>query len=220
MRQNINNSNRKIVTTNEKLGIKGIQNQQGTTRIIYDSLPIDSSTQVQTLRFFENVNTRKFPLTNLTENKLQIGESIVLERFSFYILSIDKVTKQVRAVLPIDNIQAGTNAIYRSDMSIDLGQNRVVKSLPLDAMYAPFNKDAKFYGQILINPGVPALTANLGMPNDVFYFDNPIVIPQQLEFVVELKIAPFAATFNDTSDFFLVCKLEGLGSLFAPKVAF
>jgi len=210
--------NRKIVAVNAAMGAKNIGSQQGTTRIIYDALLLGSSTQAQTLRFFENVNNRKFPYTNLSENKLQIGESIALQRFSFQILTIQTSTNAVINILPIDNIAAGQNALYRSDMNIQIAQDTVVKKLPLHSMYAPFNKNAKFYGQILVNPGTPSLEANLGMPNDVFYFDNPIIIPPQIEFVCELQIPKYisAAAQEDVSTYLMVT-LEGLGSLYAPK---
>ena len=211
-------ANRKIVSVNQKMGASNIGEQQGTTRIIYDSLLLGTTTTKQTFRFFENVNTRQFPLTNLTENKLQIGESIALQRFSFAILTTDKNSLVVKNILPLDNIASGTNALYRSDMNVNIAQDQVVKKLPLHAMYAPFNKDAKFYGQILVKPGVPALIANLGLPNDVFYFDNAIVIPPQIEFIVELQMPAFVSNLQtDTQDTYLVCTLEGLGSLYAPK---
>jgi hypothetical protein len=214
-------ANRKIVSVNQNMGAKNILDQQGTTRVIYDSLKITNTTVKQTLRFFENVNTRQFPFTNLNENKLQIGESIALQRFSFALMVTEKNSSTVKSILPIDNLAAGTNAIYRSDLNVNIAQNQVVKKLPLHSMYAPFNKDAKFYGQILINPGTPALEANLGLPNDVFYFDNPIVIPPQIEFVLELEMCAFTSSLQpDTQDVYLVCTLEGLGSLFAPKYNF
>lgn len=213
-------ANRKIVSVNNAQGAKNINQQQGTTRIIYDSLLLTAPGTKQTFRFFENVNTRQFPLTNITENKLQIGESIAMQRFSFAILQTVKNTLTVLNILPLDNIAAGTNAIYRSDLSISIAQDQVIKKLPLHSMYAPFNKDSRFYGQILVNPGVPALEANLGFPQDVFHFDNPIVVPPQIEFVAELQLPAFNATFVDTSDFYLTMTIEGLGSLYAPKATY
>ena len=41
----------KMVAVNKKFGNTNIKNQQGTTRVIYDSLPLDGRTN---FRFFEN----------------------------------------------------------------------------------------------------------------------------------------------------------------------
>lgn len=214
-------ANRKIVQVNNKLGIKNIQNQQGTTRVIYDALPISNANSGQTLRFFENVNNRQFPFTNINENKLQVGESLALQRFSVALLTTDVNTGAVLNVLSIDNIAAGTNALYRSDLSFSLAQDTVIKKLPLHSMYAPFNKDSKFYGNIFVNPGAgPPFEAQLGLPQDVFYFDNDIIVPQQIEFVAELRLPQFTLTLNAFANYYLLLTMEGLGSLFSPKTAY
>jgi len=220
MTMNRSNANRKIVRVGKEQGMHNIAQQQGTTRIIYDCLPLASGAQSQTLRFFENVNNRKFPFTNINQNKLNKGETLSLEYFSFQIVATAAGTDRVVSVLPIDNISAGTNALYRSDLSILIAEDTVVKKLPLQSMYAPFNKDSRFYGDITVNPGVPALIANLGMPNDVFHFVNPIVIPQDLEFVMPLQLPAFTATFNVDNDYYLMITMEGLGTLFSPKTTY
>lgn len=213
-------ANRKIVRVGKEMGMPNIAQQQGTTRIIYDCLPLSSGANSQTLRFFENVNNRKFPFTNINQNKLNKGETLSLEFFSLQILTVQAGTQRVLNVLPIDNIAAGTNALYRSDMSILIAEDTVVKKLPLQSMYAPFNKDAKFYGQILVNPGVPALEANIGMPHDCFHFVNPIVIPQDLEFVMPLQIPAFTFIPGPDTDTYLMLTMEGLGTLFSPKTTY
>ncbi len=68
----------KIPQVTGKMGIKGIANMQGTTRIIYDSIKLANTTTVSAIQFFENVNTRKFPFANIPENKLQVGETIAM----------------------------------------------------------------------------------------------------------------------------------------------
>jgi hypothetical protein len=213
-------ANRKIVRVGKQMGMPNIAEQQGTTRIIYDALPLQSSGVSQTLQFFQNVNNRKFPFTNLNQNKLNKGETLSLQYFSFQILSCAAGTDRVLNIFPLDNIAGGTQALYRSDLSILIAEDTVVKKLPLQSMYAPFNKDAKFYGQVLVNPGVPALEANLGFPHDAFRFVNPIIIPQDLEFVMPLQLPAFTGAFDPAADFYLMMTMEGLGTLFSPKTTY
>jgi len=52
---------RKLIANTDKFNNAGIKKQQGTTRAIYDSLPLDGRTN---FRFFEESNNRNFPLTN------------------------------------------------------------------------------------------------------------------------------------------------------------
>ena len=215
------NANRKIVTVANSMGIQNANKQQGTTRIIYDALPITSSATTQTLRFFENVNNRKFPFTNLNDNKLNVGETLALQYFSVSIMNVDSGTDKVGGIQCLDNLNGGTNSLYRSDLTVKIAEDTVVKKLPLQSMFAPFNKDSKFYGNLQVNPGnTTGLWADIGRPHDCFHFVNPIILVQQLELVIELQIPAFTGNFQAGQDYYLVLTLEGLGSLFAPKTAY
>lgn len=207
--------NSKIVRTNNSIGAKGIQNMQGTTRAIYDSLKLTLGLQTQpiTLNFFQNVNTRQFPYTNITENKLQVGESMALQRLSLSILTVDNVNNVVTSINPL--AQGGLQALYRSDLNFFIAQDQVIKKQPLQSMYAPFNKDSQFYGNqyAAFLGGV----ISVGVPQDVLHFDNPIVIPPQIEFSMPITLPPYNIAPTAGSDFYLMATIEGLGSLFAPK---
>ena len=78
----------KAVNVNNKFGNTNIKNQQGTTRVLFDTLPLDGRTE---FRFFENSNTRTLPYTNLTAdgNRLQVGETFVIQKIYFQILNIN-----------------------------------------------------------------------------------------------------------------------------------
>lgn len=212
------NANSKIVRVNNEMGAKNINKQQGTTRTVYDSLEYKNTGAKQTFRFFENVNTRQFPFTNITENKLQIGESIAIQRFSFQLLIMSVPEPgRVLQITPLDNIAFGSNGLYRSDMSLQIAQDTVIKKQPLHSMYAPFNKDARFYGSVLVNIGTPT-EDNIGLPQDVFHLDNPIILPPQIEFTVILESSFVTLNISPAdSKPYLMCTLEGLGSLYAPK---
>lgn len=184
----------KMIAVNNALGNPGIALQQGSSRAIYDSLPLDA-TSFQ-LRFFESVQTRQFPRTNLSQNRLPPGEAMVIQRMYFYVMTM--------AVSPIVTLTTGLNTaaatagLYNSICSVNIAQNEVIKKFPLTSMQSLFNKNSKF--------------AN----NDVIVFDNYIVLPPQLEFTVDVQLPTYVAVANS----FLVCVLEGLGSLLAPKTNF
>jgi len=206
-------ANRKIVQVPANMGIQGVQNMQGTTRSIYDSLPLVTSSSAQTLRFFENVNTRQFPFTNITENKLQVGEQLSFERFSLALMWIAP-TGEVAEIEPF--ARTGFSGLYRSDLNFSIAQDQVIKRLPIHTMFAPFNKDSQFYGNhyFQLFGGV----SSVGIPQDIFHMDNPIIIPQQIEFVAEWKIPPITVTPPQPGYVgYVVMTISGLGSLFAPK---
>lgn len=213
-------ANQKIVAVNNNMGFKGIQNQQGTTRIIYDAVKLSNQTTNNVLLFFNEVNKKSFPLTNLTENKLQVGESMAVQRYSFSILEVIASTGEVEAVQPLSYFPE-LQGLYRSDFSFNIAQDQVIKKMPLHSMYAPFNRNSKFVGAYQFGTQQTIAGTNnfqsLMVPHDVMHLDNDIIIPPQIEFYGALQMPIFDLPVFQGRDFYLMCTLEGLGSLFAPK---
>lgn len=210
----------KIVAVNSAQGVKGIGGMQGTTRIIYDAVPLSTTSTNTSFNIFEGCNTRQFPLTNLTENKLQVGESIALERFSMYIIECANGTTNALGVFPLAFFPE-FERLYNAQMSFNIAQDQVLKKLPLAAMYAPFNHQAKFYGAYEIQAGYPLpngpvpTSSAFSLPHDFYKFDNNIIIPPQIEFYATVTIPPL--TPPSGFSYFLAMKLSGLGSLYAPS---
>lgn len=206
---------RKIVKVgNESNRGTKTQDQQGTTRIIYDSILLAASTTKQTIRFFENANNRQFPFTNLTENKMQKGENMAMQRFSFSIIQQTASTGLILGQIPF-NYFATFGRLYRSDLSFNIGQDQVVKKLPLHSMFAPFNHNSKFHALA----GVGSAEDNLffQFPQDIFWFDNPVIITEDIEFYADLQIQNIALPVIADTNWYICMTLEGLGSLYAPK---
>ena len=68
-------SSQQIVGVNDRLGNPAVANMQGTTRAIYD---IVTGTGLQ-YDFFNNVQTRPFPFSNISQNRFEVGESLAIE---------------------------------------------------------------------------------------------------------------------------------------------
>jgi len=185
---------RKIAGVNTKFGNKGIKSQQGTTRIIYDTITLNTTDT--TFRFFENVSSRAFPQTNISAsgNRLEVGESLSIDRIYLSLVQTVPVTLvivDVTSILTRPDIEVG-------DVSIKIANTVVLKPIPLSSFNSQFNKSSKF------------------APHNVFEFDTSIIIPPLLEFVVEVRTVIAAAT----ADFALRLTLEGVGSILAPRQTF
>lgn len=177
----------KVVSVNDMLGNTDIKNQQGTSRTLVDSLAADATT---TLQFFQNVQTRAFPFTNLNENKLQDGEAMVVKRIYFGITpttagAITDLTTFEEAALP---------QLYCSTFSLFIDTKQVIKDYCLSAQCSKFNKYASY--------------AN----NEVITFDNNIVIPPNKQWRIELRTPAYVAV----SGGFFRCTIEGYGTLWNP----
>jgi len=176
----------------QEMGNRNIAKQQGTSRIIYDTLPVNGATEY---RFFEGTAGRTFPFTNLDANsgKLNVGEIMVLETAQLTIITVDAVTGNITALADISTVPA----FLGGEISFMIGESQVLKRLALQNFSGDFNKDGQ------------TATAN------VYRFDNYISIQSLLEFVG--RVRPFnAVTIANT---YVRLTLEGVGSLFSPKMA-
>jgi hypothetical protein len=185
---------KKTIAVNDKFGNRGIKKQQGSTVVKYDTLPLDGRTEY---RFFENSNTRDFPLSNsgTDGNKLGVGYSMVVERAY---LSI--VTKDGAAFDKVEQLTlAATDAnILLGEFGFFIANSQVIRTLPIVSWLPEFNKLAE-----------NSLNTN-------YEFDTQIVIPPLLEFVATLRL-PAGVTIAET---FIRLTIEGSGAIIAPRNTF
>ena len=187
---------RKAIGINDKFGNTGIKQQQGSTVIKYDTLPLDGSTE---LRFFQGSANRNFPLSNTGSdgNKLGVGNSMVVERAYLSIISFVEgdptdITKvgEVSVLSPIE--------IVLSELSFSIANTEVIKSVPILSFLPQFNKIAE-----------NAINTN-------FEFDTQVVIPPLLEYIATLRLPKYAAA----SDIALRLTIEGTGAIISPRATF
>lgn len=185
---------RKIIQTNDGFGNRGIKQQQGTTRILYDSLPIDGSTE---FRFFEGANNRDFPRTNMgaSGNQLNVGETIVFERAYLMVTIEDPVTFEWTIVAVS---AAAFPDIVMGELNLAIANSQVLKPIPIASFEPTFNKNATY-----------------GDYNN-FEFDTQLILPPLLEFVSILRV-PIQAAVADAD---LRLTYEGVGAIIAPRRTF
>jgi len=191
----------KLVSVMEKFGSPGFSKQQGSTLIKYDILPLTQGlTAGETFTFFEEAQTRKFPFTNLTDGKMQVGEAMTIQRIYFFIVS------QVDATGDFTDVESfNTFTIDGANLSvfqIRIANNRVVKPTPVFSPQPEFNRFATFADY------------------NVFHFDTDIVIPTLIEFAVDLKVPSITVPTSQTLVFYIGCAIEGLGGILAPRATF
>jgi len=186
----------KLVGVNNKFGNTNIKNQQGTTRVIYDSLPLDGSTE---LRFFENASSRQYPFTNIGAegNRLNVGESFVVQKVYFGVINVDPDTGEYIA---FDTLGGYAFASWMSgEWSFLIANSQVIKQLPfLTSFYA-----------------TTSVTGTNGL-DEAFSTFNDIVIPPLLEYVLTLRTPSYTAD----PEYRLACFIEGTAGILAPQTTF
>jgi len=186
----------KAVAVNNRFGNTNIKGQQGTTRVIYDSLPLDGSTE---LRFFENAASRQYPFTNIGSegNRLTVGETFVIQKIYFGLITVDPDTGVFGNFTRIN----GNGGAYETgEWSFLLANSQVIKQLP----FSVFCNVA----ETVLDPA----NAN----DQSFDTFTDIVIPPLLEYVLTYRTAPYVAVEATR----LVCFMEGTAGIIAPQTTF
>ena len=192
----------KMVAVNNKFGNSNIKNQQGTSRVLFDSIPLDGRTN---FRFFEAANTRQFPLTNVGSegNKLNVGETFTIEKIYFQLVTFDSVNNTITAQTA--GFQTGAagliNPLSTGEIDIVIANSQVIKQLP-----STFARGSSFNATAVNTDDVA-----LG-------FSTDIVIPPLLEYLVTLKTTTYDLTGNTQTQ--VQCYLQGTAGILAPQTTF
>ena len=168
----------KTVAVARSMGLNNVQNQQGTSRMLYDTLPLDGTNNFQ---FFQNVQSRQYPFTNLNQNKLQEGETMTIQRMYFSVVTFDDVTGQPVDLLTFE--EATLPEFYLSDWSVFFDTIQTIKDTSLSSQCSKFNKFASY--------------AN----NEVVTMDNNIVLPTNIQWRVALR----TPTYTPVADSYIRC---------------
>lgn len=183
-----------MIATNEQFGNRNIKNQQSTSRVIYDALPADGRTLFE---FFKNVSAHPdIPFANISENKLQVQESLTIRRLYFCVLIFNTDTGVFTNVT--DLTTAGLLEIYGGDYETKFDTMTVAKPNPLSSQLPAFSKNSNH------------------TENEWIWLDNDAVIIPDVQFQVNLHVPPYTPAANT----FIRLVMEGFGSLFSPKSQF
>jgi hypothetical protein len=182
-----------IVGVNQRLGNTAVPNMQGTTRVIYDTRPGTGTNQ--TLEFFNGVSSRLYPLSNINQNKFEVGESLAITAIALgsYVTATPTLTTTIDS--PIFQTQS-FNCIF----NLYIGNQRVLKDIELG------------YGAVSLGETNLQTTA----PPVIFRLESPIVIPPQIEFYATARIQ----TVSSMATISFICALMGQGTLLNTKSTF
>jgi hypothetical protein len=189
----------KLVSVNQKLGNTGIKSQQGTSTIIYDTLPVTATTT--SFRFFEDSSSRVFPFSNTGSdgNKLGVGDTMVLASIIFTIFDRNNTTGQWTLQNTLNN-SSTLNAL--SFINFQIANNQVIKRLALSEQSFLYNKD-------------------VSTSNNTLDLQTQIVIPPLLPYVLELQLpSAFIGAASAGSTRYLECQIIGVGGIIAPRTTF
>jgi len=185
--------NAKIALVNNKLGNPALKNNQGTSSEVYDYVEVTAGSAA-VVRFFDNVNTKTFPFTNIQQNQLQAGEALSIEYVAF--------TRLVVKSNVLQSLTALTTAVDELSLcgfQLLLDNSRLIKANSLVRSFSDLNTKG----------GTAA--------NSLFYPDTDLVIPPQIQFTAELNVPANTDTASEGEKVYYGCHLFGTGAILNLK---
>jgi len=185
--------NAKIALVNNKLGNPALKNNQGTSSEVYDYVEVTAGSAA-VVRFFDNVNTKTFPFTNIQQNQLQAGEALSIEYVAFTRLVVKAGTLQSLTALT-----TAVDELSLCGFQLLLDNSRLIKANSLVRSFADLNTKG----------GTAA--------NSLFYPDTDLVIPPQIQFTAELNVPANTDTASEGEKVYYGCHLFGTGAILNLK---
>jgi hypothetical protein len=166
MAQNL--QQKKLLAVANALGISDLSNMQGSTGVIYDEIASSAATEYT---FFKNVSSRTFPNTNLTSNRFEVNEALLIEAIAVY-------SRADNGAPTLIQDEGTDDAPINGLLDIVIGNKRTMKDT------------------LVTGPAIAQSNTSKGAVDNGVYYLAPtigIVIPPQVEFECQLK---FNATPN------------------------
>lgn len=176
---------------------------QQTTRILFNTIEAPGTTS--SLSFFKNFQGLTNGQTNLTQNKLDSMESMVIK--TIWLCAIDSSNR-------VDDF----GGLVQQTLSVIVGNQTVVKNLPIQFNQG-FNGQAfdRLHENAAAASDVVASSSNINqtrMPVEIRLLTD-IVIPPQVAF--EVRVESNAAAYGTGA---VVCALSGYGKIFSAGSSF
>jgi hypothetical protein len=210
------NANQKIMRVGAENRMGDLSGMQPTTQAIYDTFDLSqaSSTGNFTIPFFQGVNAKVFPFTNLSQNRLTAGKSFAVQQFylSIFTVAAGKITT-VNTLDEVNNLQPLT----KSELTLIVSNTQVIERYPISGSVGPFNRDSTFSNNAssVTAAAAPGTAYTTWRSSAVKVLPaQPIILPDQ-EFICNVQIP--AITLPSAGTTYLQLTLEGFGTLFAPN---
>ena len=176
---------------------------QQTTRILFNTIEAPGTTS--SLSFFKNFQGLTNGQTNLTQNKLDSMESMVIKT----------ITLSQYTTAGVLNIFGD---VVQQTLSIIVGNQTVVKNLPIQfnqgANGQAFDRLHENGGAIADVLSLPTATVQTNMPCEIRLLTD-VVIPPQVAF--EVRVESNGAVYGTGA---VVCALSGYGKIFSAGNSF
>jgi len=217
----------RIAMVGRETGNRGMSKQQGTTRVIYDTIPLTGSPNQ--FNFFENLANKGFPWTNLNRNSFTDAEAMNVQRAYLTFIEVNNNTDY--QILAADTVQVYGVFQRGNTVATPTTKNQYSKfSLAQGSIFISGQQILKNFSFLSSDPrfnysnqGLTSLSqvttgstmAAIGL--ETYNFASAAVIPPNREFIVSVQVPPYTdpsvTTAGSENNVYLRLTLEGFGAI-------
>jgi len=192
----------KIISVGKKAGVSNLANQQGSTRVLYDTISLDGRT---TFEFFKNPQAAVNSLGSVlgsnidsSQGLLGPGEALAIEFISFQFMKLTAASSSA-SVTKFDTIQNNGTAdisagFYAGDFSVMVANQQIVKPVSCAVFKPEFN-----------------YTITGAFDSEIFKMMTKAVILPNLQLQINLQVPPYVSQAAGFA--YIRCTIQGVGSL-------
>ena len=168
---------KKLMAVASELGLSTLDQMQGSTGAVYDE--VTQAAGVTNFTFFKNAASHPFPASNLSSNRFEANEALLIEALAVYTRS----TAGTTGPAAITEGAAPDETPIIGVLDLQIGNKRVLKDLMVSGNCV----------------GQAGTAKNGGDMNNVIYLAPTvgIVIPPQVEFEATVRFSRVPATVAD-----------------------
>jgi len=216
---------RRIAAVGKETFNRQLGKQQGTTRTIYDTIPLTGSPNV--FNFFENLANKGFPWTNLNRNSFTDQEAMNIQRaYLTFIETNNDVDYQIINTTTLQIFGVKERASFAADpaaksqyakfglaqASIFVSGQQILKNFSFLSADPRFNYNNSGISNAINDVVDDGFGHVVG--KEVYDFASPAVIPPNREFIVSVQVPPYQDPGSGSNlTVYLRLTLEGFGAI-------
>lgn len=217
---------RRIQAVGKETYNKYLGKQQGTTRTIFDTIPLTGSPNQ--FNFFENLANKGYPWTNLNRNSFTDAEAMNIQRAYLTLIHTNNPTDY--AIVSATTIE--TLSIFEASKKTSYLDGRTAVfgkfQLAMGSIFVSGQQILKNFSFLSADPRFnrtnPSIALAIGLfdgtdenkyavGKEVYDFASPAVIPPNREFIVSVQVPAYTDPSDSTNNYYLRLTLEGFGAI-------
>lgn len=217
-----------LINKADRLGLQGLQNMQGSSLNIFDTVLVTQNTSGrQQLQFFIQTSNKARNFSNFQNGTLNAGESLYIQRINFVVCTLSGTDltspatsiTDIKSISQLDTVDAAftqPGSIKTGMLSISIANQTVLKDYNIIETSPEWNPQTTGISVAAVDHAASGTTVTTKGPYGYagIQMEAPFLLPPNQNLEIDLEIGP---TGTVTGNVAIMCIVGRFGSIFASK---